>query len=221
MTTHLIVGANRGIGLELAKQLASQTGAEVIATTRKPSDALNAIGVEVIEGIDVTDHAVGEKLLSAIGGRSLDGLIVNAGILRRESLGELDFESIRAQLEVNALGPLRVIDACRAKLVEGSKVGILTSRMGSVEDNTSGGMYGYRMSKAAVNMAGKSLANDLAKSKVAVRLLHPGYVRTDMTGKSGHIDADESARMLLERYAEITLETTGQFFHANGEELPW
>ena len=124
-------------------------------------------------------------------GRTVDVLVNCAGILSDESLGDLDFDRIRAQFEVNSLGPLRVTAALRGNLGQGSKVAIITSRMGSIEDNTSGGRYGYRMSKAAVNMAGRSLANDLKDDGVAVAILHPGFVRTDMTGPG----FDRSARV--------------------------
>ena len=98
---------------------------------------------------------------------------------------------------------------------------IITSRMGSIADNNSGGRYGYRMSKAAVNMAGRSLATDLAGNGVAVVVLHPGFVRTEMTGFQGLIDSSESAAGLIDRIDQLTLETSGSFWHANGESLPW
>jgi NAD(P)-dependent dehydrogenase (short-subunit alcohol dehydrogenase family) len=125
------------------------------------------------------------------------------------------------QYRVNALGPLRVTAALLANLAAGSKVGIITSRMGSIEDNTSGASYGYRMSKAAVNMAGVSLANDLRDRSVAVALLHPGYVMTDMTGGKGLISAEQSASGLIQRMDELDMTTSGGFWHAQGERLPW
>ncbi len=145
----------------------------------------------------------------------------NAGVLTRETLADLSADRIRWQFEVNALAPLRTVAALRSRLVPGAKVGILTSRMGSVSDNTSGSMYGYRMSKAAVNAAGKSLSVDLHADGVAVALLHPGYVRTAMTGGNGYVDADHAAGGLIARLDELTLETTGRFWHADGPELPW
>src|SRR5690606_27563059 len=138
-----------------------------------------------------------------------------------ESLDDLDFDRIRKQFEVNALGPLRVTKALLPHLKKGSKVALITSRMGSIADNGSGGMYGYRMSKAALNMAGKSLAVDLKDRGIAVIILHPGFVRTDMTGGNGMIDPDESARGLIARIEELTLDRSGTFRHMNGDELPW
>jgi len=142
-------------------------------------------------------------------------------VLSDESLADLDVDRIRRQFEVNSLGPLRVTAALRGNFDKGSKVAIVTSRMGSIEDNTSGGRYGYRMSKVAVNMAGRSLAHDLEEAGVAVVVLHPGFVRTDMTGRQGLIDPPESAAGLIARIDELSLETTGTFRHTNGETIPW
>jgi NAD(P)-dependent dehydrogenase (short-subunit alcohol dehydrogenase family) len=124
-------------------------------------------------------------------------------------------------MEVNAYGPLRVTHELAPLLRRGSKVALITSRMGSIADNTSGGMYGYRMSKAALNAAGKSLAHDLAPLGIAVAILHPGYVKTDMTGGHGSVPPDDAARDLLRRIDELNLENTGTFWHANGSVLPW
>ena len=223
MTVAAITGANRGIGLELARQLAT-SGTRVYAIVRSASDELKDLATEldliIVEDVDVTKDADLEQLDERVRD-SLDLLICNAGILSRQTLDDLDWIAIQEQFAVNALGPLRTVDALRHKLIEGSKVGIVTSRMGSVEDNMSGSHYGYRMSKAAANMAGRSLAHDLKPGGVSVALLHPGFVRTDMTGGNGNVDPDESARGLLARLDELTLETTGRFWHMNGDELPW
>lgn len=219
MTTTLITGANRGIGLELARQLHTR-GEEVIATRRSPSPDLDALEVRQ-EPLEVTDGESIAALAARLSDTRIDTLILNAGVLRRNSLRALDLHEIRQQLEVNALGPLRVVHALRSSLGEGSKVAIITSRMGSIADNTSGGAYGYRMSKAAVNAAGKSLAIDLARQGISVVLLHPGYVRTDMTGGNGNWNADEAAEALIARIDELTLDHSGTFVHANGEPLPW
>jgi NAD(P)-dependent dehydrogenase (short-subunit alcohol dehydrogenase family) len=147
-------------------------------------------------------------------------LVNNAGILARDSLAELDFDGMRRQFEVNALAPLRVTHALLPNLGAGSKVVIITSRMGSIADNGSGGYYGYRMSKAAVNIAGVSLARDLRDRDIAVLLLHPGMVATEMTGHQG-VPAAEAARNLVARIETLGLEQSGSFHHANGEPLPW
>jgi NAD(P)-dependent dehydrogenase (short-subunit alcohol dehydrogenase family) len=149
-------------------------------------------------------------------------LINNAGILEGVTLDELDFDSIRRQFEVNAIGPLRLTAALRPHLSDGSKVAIMTSRMGSIADNTSGGSYGYRMSKVALSMAGKSLAHDLKPQGIAVAILHPGLVQTRMTGfSSSGITPTEAVKGLLARIDELTLENSGTFWHSNGEVLPW
>jgi NAD(P)-dependent dehydrogenase (short-subunit alcohol dehydrogenase family) len=193
MATVCITGANRGIGLELARQY-RRRGDEVIAVCRRPSSELEALGVRIVDGIDVTDDAVVETLAERLSDVSIDVVINNAGLLSDESLDDLDFDRIRRQLEVNSLGPLRVSAALRGTLSSGAKVAIITSRMGSIDDNTSGGRYGYRMSKAAVNMAGRSLAHDLAPAGISVVLLHPGFVRTEMTGHAGLIDPPSRPR---------------------------
>jgi NAD(P)-dependent dehydrogenase (short-subunit alcohol dehydrogenase family) len=215
----LITGANRGIGLELSRQLADR-GDEVIAVCRTSSKQLNDLNLRVIEGIDVSDDDSLKGLRTRTGDGGLDWLINNAGILSVEGLDNLDFKAMERQFRVNALGPLRVTRALLPVLGEGSKVGIITSRMGSIEDNTSGGYYGYRMSKAAVNMAGMSLARDLAERRIAVALLHPGMVATDMTGGRG-IRPSQSASGLIARMDALDMTGTGSFWHAEGERLPW
>jgi len=218
--TALVTGANRGIGLALCKQLKAR-GRQVVAVCRQPSPALEALGVRIEGGVELrSDRSVG-MLAQRLEGLRIDELVCNAGILREDGLADVVFEDVRAQLEVNALGPLRTVRALGDNLGRGSKVLLMTSRMGSIADNGSGGYYGYRMSKAALNAAGVSLARDLAPAGVAVAIVHPGYVRTEMTDHQGNIDADEAARMVVARLEGLTLETTGTFWHANGQVLPW
>ncbi|HET7675036.1 MAG TPA: SDR family oxidoreductase [Gammaproteobacteria bacterium] len=220
---YVITGANRGIGLELCPQV-KERGDEVVAVCRHRSADLDKLGARVIDGVDVRNLDDVRRLREQLDGTKIDVLINVAGILSNQQLGKIDepaIEAIRAQFEVNALGPVLVTQALMDLLHKGSKVGIITSRMGSIADNGSGGSYGYRMSKAAVNAAGKSLAIDLEPRGISVVLLHPGYVRTDMTGGSGGIDPEEAARGLLARLDDLSLETTGSFWHQNGEQLPW
>jgi NAD(P)-dependent dehydrogenase (short-subunit alcohol dehydrogenase family) len=222
MTFSVVTGANRGIGLALVAAL-KERGGMVLAACRQSSPELEKLGVEVVPGVDVATDAGLAALVAAVGTRSVDLLVNNAGILVwGDRLGELDVAGIRKQFEVNALGPLRLTDALRERLAPGAKVALITSRMGSIDDNSSGGAYGYRMSKAALNMAGKSLAIDLRGRGVALAILHPGMVKTDMTGgHGGQVDAPDAARDLLARIDALTLETTGGFWHANGQRLPW
>lgn len=221
MGLSIVTGANRGIGLSLTRLLAAR-GATVLAACRTPSPQLGALGVEVVSGVDVTEDAGAKRLAEAVGNRSVDLLINNAGILKwGDSVDAVDFDGIRRQMEVNALGPLRITLALRRQLGRGAKVALITSRMGSIDDNTSGGAYGYRMSKAALNMAGKSLSVDLRDAGVSVVILHPGMVKTDMVMGHGQVEPDDAARGLLARIDELTPATSGSFFHANGERLPW
>ncbi|MDP2621497.1 MAG: SDR family oxidoreductase [Hyphomicrobiales bacterium] len=220
MARIVVTGANRGIGLELARHLAVR-GDEVVAACRSASPQLKALQVESHEGVDVTDEASVRRFAQAVAGKPVDILINNAGILSHETLEDLDFDRMRRQFEVNALGPLRVTAALLAALKKGSKVAIITSRMGSLADNTSGGAYGYRASKAAASMIGVSLARDLKPKGISVVILHPGYVRTEMTGRTGMVEPADAAANLIARIDELTLQRTGQFLHAEGAPLPW
>ena len=222
----VITGANRGIGLEFCRQL-SKRGDDVIAACRMTSPELNELaknagaGVQIVEGVDIASSTGAAKILQVIGEGEIDLLINNAGIMSSVTLDNLDADSIREQFEINALAPLCMTRDLRESLADGAKVAIVTSRMGSIDDNDSGGSYGYRMSKAAANMAGRSLSVDLKGEGVAVALLHPGYVRTDMTGGNGLIDPPESVKGLIAIMDRLDLEHTGLFWHTNGEVLPW
>ncbi len=219
MNKVLITGANRGIGLELCRQL-KERGDEVFAVCRTASRELLDLNLSLIEGIDVGDARSVSLLREHLADVQLDWLINNAGILSVETLDNLDFDAMERQFRINALGPLRVTSTLLANLSAGAKVAIITSRMGSIEDNTSGGYYGYRMSKTAVNMAGMNLARDLQGRNIAVILLHPGMVATDMSGGRG-IPAEQSANGLIQRVDALDMADTGSFWHAEGERLPW
>lgn len=219
MTTVLITGANRGIGLELARQYAAR-GAEVIGVCRSPGRHLPALGVRIVEGIELGRAEEIANLGAALGDTALDVLVNCAGILRPDRLETLDYDTLLEQYRVNALGPLFVTRALLPKLRDGARVVIVSSRVGSLADNGSGNNYGYRMSKAAVNMAGVNLMHDLKPRGMAVLLVHPGLVGTEMTGGRG-IDPAEAARGIIERTDELSLETSGTFRHAEGYALPW
>ncbi|MGB3535233.1 MAG: SDR family oxidoreductase [Microcoleaceae cyanobacterium] len=221
MATYLVTGANRGIGLEYCRQL-QQRGDTVIAVCRSVSDELKNLDIQIENNIDITDDNSVKDLVKRLGHQIIDVLINNAGIIERVSLDALDFDSIQRQFEVNAMGPLRLTHALLNHLKDGSKVVFMTSRMGSIDDNTSGGSYGYRMSKVALSMAGKSLSHDLKSRGIPVAILHPGLVKTRMTNfTNSGITPEESVKGLLDRIDQLNLENTGTFWHSNGEVLPW
>ena len=184
MATVVLTGCNRGIGLELCRQLLAR-GDEVIAVCRSVSAELRDSGAQIIDGIDVSEGESVSRLAHALNGKAVDVLINNAGILRPDTFGKIDYATMLEQYRVNSLGPLRVTEALAGNLSEGSKVAIVSSRVGSIEDNGSGGYYGYRASKSAVNQIGMNLKHELGPRGIAVALLHPGLVATEMTGGQG------------------------------------
>ncbi len=227
MRTLLVVGADRGIGEALCLEAAAR-GDRAIGACLEDSPQLRERKIRVEPGIDVTSDAAVAKLAQSLAGETIDVLIHVAGIYAGGEFPEIPIENVRRQLEVNTIGPLRVAQAIVPMLRQGAKIGIVTSRVGSLADNGSGGHYGYRISKAAANMLGLCMAIDLKKKGIAVACLHPGTVRTEMVRQiSGatvvgtFVEPDESARGLLARMDALTVETAGRFLHANGETLPW
>jgi len=218
--TILITGANRGIGLALT-EIYRQRGDTVYATCRESTEELKSTESNIIENIDVSHNKSIQQLKKHLHGIEIDVLINNAGIFKNETLKDMDFNAIDQQLNINAIAPLRVTHALLDNLKKGSKVGLITSRMGSIADNGSGAYYGYRMSKAALNAAGKSLANDLSARGISVAILHPGFVSTRMVGFSGDVSPEESANGLVARLDDLSIATSGTFWHANGDILPW
>ncbi|WP_046007289.1 SDR family oxidoreductase [Pseudoalteromonas rubra] len=221
MSKHVVItGANRGIGLELCRHYLA-AGDRVTAVVRSASDELQSLDVTVIAGIDVSIEQDIRALSAKLGEQSIDILVNNAGIFHNETLQQMDFATLEQQLMVNAVAPVRVTHALQHNLVTGAKVAMITSRMGSIADNGSGAYLGYRMSKAALNAAGVSLAHELKPRGVAVALLHPGFVQTEMVNYAGDISPAEAALRLVKRIDELTLETSGGFWHSNGDRLPW
>ncbi len=221
----VITGANRGIGFAMTKFF-QQRGDSVYALCRQSSPQLEALGVNVIENVDIATESGVAQAKSALGCSKIDLLVNNAGILRDESLHQFNQDTITEQFTVNALAPLAFTQTLLTNLRAGSKVAFITSRMGSITDNTSGGRYGYRMSKAALNIGAMSLAKDLIAEKIAVGIYHPGYVQTDMVNmlgstSNGDISAEVSAQRLISLMDNLTMQDSGVFKHSNGEILPW
>lgn len=218
----VITGGNRGIGLSLIEQLLGE-GHRLHVLCRNSSSELSEKNKEgnlfIHEGVDVTRPETFSDAVARI--ENVDWLISNAGLLIGDTFEDFSLENIRRQFEVNTLGPLNFVKAFEKKLKKGAKIGILTSRMGSITDNTSGAQYGYRVSKAGANALCKSLAEDFRGVGVTVLVLHPGYVKTDMTGGNGLIETDESAQGLIQLLHNKGHENTGTFWHVNGEALPW
>ncbi len=221
----VITGANRGIGLAMAK-IFKQRGCNVIALCRNSSLALAALNINVIEGVELTNAEAINKVTSAVADISIDLLINNAGILKSEQLTSINKDTISEQFSVNALAPLMLTEALIPNLNAGSKIAFITSRMGSIADNESGGYYGYRMSKAALNMAAVSLAKDLQPHNISVGIYHPGYVKTEMVNNDGNlvngdITAEEAAQRLIALTDQQTTTNSGTFKHSNGQSLAW
>jgi NAD(P)-dependent dehydrogenase (short-subunit alcohol dehydrogenase family) len=224
----LVTGANRGFGLALCTA-AAELGHVVVAACRTSSPELDALGARVVEGVDLTNDAGEQALAAGLAGSALDLVVANAGTVRSTSIDDLDVDAIREQLEVNAVGAVRTVRAALPHLAPGAKIALISSLAGSIGDNGSGGEYGYRMSKAALNMAGRTLARDLAGRGVAVGVYHPGRLatrparesRVGMPVSPNIADPLDAARELLAQLDALTPETSGRFLTRHGDEIPW
>lgn len=230
MTTVLVTGANRGIGLEFVRQYAD-AGAHVIAACRAPEKApdLAAIagrhrGRVEIAALDVSDAASVELLGRRLEGRPVDVLVNNAGVMggRSQGFGSIDYHAWAHCLSVNLMGPMRVCERLVENVAasEERKIVNLTSRMGSIGD-ASTGAYIYRSSKAALNMASRLMARELADRGVIVLTVHPGWVRTNMGGANAPLTPEESVTGLRALISRAGPEMSGRFWNVTGEELPW
>ncbi|MCT6699181.1 SDR family oxidoreductase [Rheinheimera sp. 4Y26] len=220
-TQHLVItGGNKGIGLSLVQHYLAQ-GQQVSVICRHSSPELAALQARVYSGVDLADALQVQAVAAEFAPASVDVLINNAGIFYQESLQDFSPERVMAQFQVNALAPLLLSQAMLPSLKAGSKIAMITSRMGSISDNSSGGYYGYRMSKAALNAGAVSLAKDLKPKQIAVGIYHPGFVQTQMVGFAGDISPQQAAERLAERISALNLNNSGRFYHSNGSDLPW
>jgi NAD(P)-dependent dehydrogenase (short-subunit alcohol dehydrogenase family) len=224
MTTAIVIGADRGIGAALI-DVYRERGFDAIAVCLGDGAPWADTSVRVIGHIDVTSTEDVEKLAAEVRATPIDILIHVAGVGAFDKWGEFDFDAMLQHYDLNALGPLRVVSALAENLTMGSRVGIVTSRMGSIGDNASGRMYSYRMSKAAANMLGVNLHHELAPKGVHVMLLHPGTVATQMTrgarGWDSFTKPAESAAGLAAQLDMLGPDSPIEFRHADGTLLPW
>jgi NAD(P)-dependent dehydrogenase (short-subunit alcohol dehydrogenase family) len=221
MPSILITGANRGLGRALTDLYAGK-GWDVIATARSDEDVEMLDALDRVDALDfdANDERAIPRLAEQLHGRPIDVFLNNAGIYgprTPERDGWLDL------FEVNVIVPTLLAEALKPNVAASDRkvMAVMTSKMGSIADNGSGGSIPYRSSKAAVNAAWKSLANDYRGDNIAIVMLHPGWVRTDMGGPNGLIDADESAAGLYERIEETSLSNSGRFVDYSGADIPW
>lgn len=216
----VITGSNRGIGLALAQHYA-KSGYTITGICRTATPELNQIADRVIDNVDLTQANDIAQIAAILENQPIDLLLNVAGVMHWETLDKLDVSVVRQQMEVNAIAPLLLTAALTHHFAPQAKVIFLTSRLGSLADNASGKGYGYRMSKAALNMAAKTLAIDLAPQGIAVGILHPGSVKTSLNQLGGEIEVAAAVNGLTQRIDELTLATSGIFQHQSGTTLAW
>lgn len=232
MKTVLITGANRGIGLEFVRQYAAE-GWRVLACCRKPAaaDTLNRLVSQFpdriqVHALDVTDHQQIEQLAQTLTDQPIDLLINNAGVYppaRGDSFGKTDYAAWQHTFAVNTMAPLKIAEAFirQVSLSELKTIVTITSKMGSIADNSGGGSYIYRSSKAGVNIVAKSLSIDLSPQRIIVVVLHPGWVKTDMGGPGALITATQSVTGMRRVIGNLTLQDSGKFYAFDGQIVPW
>ena len=227
--TVLITGANRGIGLELSRQFAAD-GWNVLACCRNPAEAIllrdlsEQFSSLEIHPLEVTDYDQMATLAEQLSHRSIDILLSNAGIYGpRVGFGDVDASAWRQVLEVNTIAPMMLVQAFVEQVAASQQklVAVISSKVGSIADNGSGGSYLYRSSKTAVNQVVKSLSIDLAGRGISVISLHPGWVKTDMGGANAEISTEESVSGLKDILQSAASPQSGQFIEFNGEQIPW
>lgn len=232
MKTTLISGANRGIGLEFTRQYAAE-GWRVIACCRHPeaAAALNKIAAQYpdrisVHALDVADHAQIERLAQALANEAIDLLINNAGIYPDSDVrgfGHADYAEWMQAFRINTMAPLKMAETFAAHIARGKDktIASITSKMGSIADNSGGGNYLYRSSKTALNMVVKSMAIDLKPNGITAVTFHPGWVKTDMGGPNAMISTEQSVSGMRQVISRLTLADSGRFFAYDGQEIPW
>lgn len=230
MSTYLVTGTNRGIGLEFVTQLLAR-GETVLATCRDIDKAEELVKLKesseslTLLELDVTDAASLANFPKRLEGKAVDVLINNAGIYgpRGASFGKVDGEEWAKVFEVNSIAPILLTQLLMENLRKGrdKKLVYISSKMGSIGDNSGGGQYIYRSSKNALNAAVKSLSIDLADAGFAATVVHPGWVQTDMGGPNALIDTQTSVSGMLQVIDKLTLATAGEFYNYDGETIPW
>lgn len=232
MNTTLITGANRGIGLEFCRQYAAD-GWRVLACSRYPekSDELNKLAAEnpeliKVHALDVADHVQIDRLAQFLADESIDLLINNAGIYPdsdKSGFGHTDYAKWMKAFRINTMAPLKMAEAFAAQIARGGQKTIvtITSKMGSIADNSGGGSYLYRSSKAAANMVVKSLAIDLKPLGVTAVVFHPGWVKTDMGGPNAMVSAEQSVSGIRKVIGGLSADDSGKFFGYDGQVIPW
>ena len=222
-STILITGANRGIGLELARQL-SEKGHEILGTARRPDDGELAAIAQRVEPLDVADAKSVAMLAARLDGVPVDVLINNAGYLYRsdDTIDAVDYGEMQRTFVINTLGPLRVTQALMPNLRAGKRKMIvsISSQLGSIEEST-GGLYSYRVSKTALNQINRIWSRELAEEGFICTVLHPGWVRTDMGGAEATYSAQESVAGLVRVIEGLTPQHNGGFFNFRGDPVDW
>ena len=225
MSNILIIGANRGLGLEFAKQY-SELGHHVFATTRdkSKSDQLVAIANTTVFELDLNKDKSIDSFIDEMSSIKIDILIHNSGIFRDEQLSEdLEIDAWMNEMRINAITPIIVARKLKQNIHEwkDKKIIFISSQRGSIDDNYSGRFYFYRSSKSALNSAAKSLAIDWKDKNISVLMLHPGWVKTDMGGESAKLEIPDSIQRMIQVISDLNLETSGSFVNYEGNKLEW
>lgn len=225
MSNILIIGANRGLGLEFAKQY-SELGHHIFATTRdkSKSDQLVATANTKVFELDLNEDKSIDSFIDEMSSIKIDILIHNSGIFRDEQLSEdLKIDAWMNEMRINAITPIIVARKLKPNVLAGEdkKIIFISSQMGSIDDNYSGRFYFYRSSKSALNSAAKSLAIDWKDKNISVLMLHPGWVKTDMGGESAKLEIPDSIQHMIQVISDLNLETSGSFVNYEGNKLEW